>query len=595
MKETLIQLRELMTRKNLDVVLIPSSDFHGSEYIGDYFKARAWMSGFTGSAGTLVITAAEAGLWTDGRYFIQAEQQLKNSGIDLFRMGQEGVIDVEDYLAEKTPEFGCLAVDGRLISAAMGGRLKQRLDQKQARLDYEHDWIDEIWTDRPCLSQKPALLLDETLSGKVTSVKLNELREAMKQAKADWHLMSSLDDIAWLFNLRGSDVQYNPVVLSYALIVINEARLYLDRNKLSPEDQRTLCQFGVELRDYNQVYADLRELHSAPRVWADLRKVNMTLIQALPQDCTLIDQASPVALAKAVKNEVEIENLRLSHLRDGVAVTRLMFWLKQNAGKIPMSESSIQDKLHALRCEQEGFLEESFQTICAYKANAAMMHYSTDPEHDVPVEADGLLLIDSGGQYWQGTTDITRTFVLGNITREIKKAYTAVLQGMLNLSSARFLYGCSGINLDILARGPVWKLNLDYQCGTGHGVGYLLNVHEGPHGIRWKKTPALSEMQRLEPGMVVTDEPGIYIEGKFGIRLENELIVQRGEKNFYGQFLEFETTTLAPIDLDGIEVSLLSEEARQTLNRYHKRVAETLSKYMNEEERQWLNQATRSI
>lgn len=594
MRETLIQLRQVMEQKHVDIVLIPSSDFHGSEYIGDYFKARAWMSGFTGSAGTLVVTRDQAGLWTDGRYFIQAERQLAGSGITLYKMGQEGVIDFPQFIEQEMPQGGCLAFDGRMVSGALGSQLEAMLARKQAQILSTEDLVDLIWKDRPGLSEAKAVLLEERYSGRTTAQKLDEIRAVMRKEGAEALLISTLDDLAWLFNLRGDDVLYNPVVLAYGCVTLEQAVLYLDPRKLSESDQQALSALNIEIKEYDTFIGDVAAL-TAQTVWADPQKLNYAILRAIPRHCRRIEKTNPIVLRKAIKNETEIENLRRSHLKDGVAVTKLMYWLKTRVGKEAMSECSIQTKLHALRAEQEGFIEESFGTICAYKANAAMMHYSADPQHEVPVAAEGLLLIDSGGQYWEGTTDITRTFALGPCSPEIKKVYTTVLQGMLNLSEARFLYGCSGINLDILARGPVWQLNLDYQCGTGHGVGYLLNVHEGPHGIRWKKTAALNEMERLEAGMVVTDEPGVYIEGKFGIRIENELIVRCGEKNFYGQFMEFETTTLAPIDLDAVDPQVLTPAAREALNRYHLRVREALTPYLNEEEAQWLKTATRSI
>ncbi|WP_244264200.1 aminopeptidase family protein P [Holdemania massiliensis] len=474
-----------------------------------------------------------------------------------------------------------------------GVNWKRPWQKKQARIVNE-DLVDLIWKDRPALSEAQAVLLDERYSGQSTTEKLTEIRAIMKAEGAQVLLISALDDIAWLFNLRGTDVQYNPVVLAYGWLTQDQAVLYLDTRKLSDPDKLQLQKQNIEIRAYETFYLDVAELKDQ-NVWADPQKLNDAIIRAIPQSCNRIEKTSPISLKKAIKNSIEIENLRASHLKDGIAVTKLMYWLKTRVGKEAMSECSIQEKLHQLRAQQEGFLEESFGTICAYKANAAMMHYSADPEQDVPVEADGLLLIDSGGQYWEGTTDITRTFALGPISSEIKKVYTTVLQGMLNLSEARFLYGCSGINLDILARGPVWQLNLDYQCGTGHGVGYLLNVHEGPHGIRWKRTAALSEMQQLEAGMVVTDEPGVYVEGQYGIRIENELIVKLGEKNFYGQFMEFETTTLAPIDLDAVDPEILTPSAREALNRYHQRVRKALTPYLTTEEAAWLKDAARSI
>ena len=594
MKETLIQLRKIMEEKQVDMVLIPSSDFHGSEYIGDYFKSRAWMSGFTGSAGTLVVMKEEAGLWTDGRYFIQAERQLEGSGITLYKMGQEGVIDYPQFIIEKMPQGGCLSFDGRMVSASLGFELKRALEKKGAKVKSDEDLVDLIWTDRPEMSREKAVLLEEKYSGCSTEKKLQRVREKMNEEGADVLLTSSLDDTAWLFNMRGNDVLYNPVVVAYAMIRKDSAAIYLDTEKLNKDQITELNKLNVEVKDYDLFVQEVAELENCT-VWADTAKLNYAVAEAIPASCTVVNKTHPVVLMKAMKNEVEIENLRRSHIKDGVAVTKFMYWLKKNIGKIDMTECSVQDKLHEFRAAQKGFIEESFGTICAYGPNAAMMHYSASPEHDASIEGNGLLLIDSGGQYWEGTTDITRTFAIGTVDPEVKKVYTTVLQGVLNLSAARFLHGCSGMNLDILARGPVWQLNIDYQCGTGHGVGYLLNVHEGPHGIRWKRTAAASELNVLEPGMVVTDEPGVYIEGEFGVRIENELVVKEGEKNFYGQFLEFEVTTMVPVDLDCIDPDVLTPSARQALNDYHREVYTRIVPYLNQEEAEWLKQATRSI
>ena len=595
MRETLIRLREAMAARGADLVLVPSADFHGSEYIGEYFKSRAWLSGFTGSAGTLVVGREQAGLWTDGRYFIQAERQLSGSGIDLYRMGQEGVISVEQFIARQLPQGGSLFFDGRTISAFQAEALRQLVADRNGRLVSDQDPAGWIWQDRPPLPCGKAMLLKEEYSGESTDNKLRRLREAMAEKGAQLHLISALDQTAWLLNLRGQDVLYNPVVLAYTLITPQQAILYIDERKLDDPMKAQLNHSGVCLRPYDQLFDDLRQLSPEQCVWVDRKQVNCAAVAALPQGCRIIDEVSPIVLWKAIKNPVEQENLRQAHRMDGLAVTRLMFWLKKNFGRMDMSEISVERQLLDLRRQQPHFLEESFATICAWNANAAMMHYSADPEHEVKLEGSGLLLIDSGGQYLEGTTDITRTFVLGPISDEWKLHFTTVLRSMLNLARAKFLYGCRGVNLDILARGPLWDMGLDYKCGTGHGVGYLLNVHEGPNGFRWKIVPERSDSCILEEGMVTTDEPGVYVEGSHGIRTENELICRKAEKNEYGQFMEFEHLTLAPIDLDGVDPSLMSAAEIKALNDYHALVYEKLSPYLTPEEKDWLKYSTRAI
>lgn len=588
-------LRKQMKKFNIEAVVIFSSDFHGSEYIGDYFKAREWVSGFTGSAGTLVVTMTEAGLWTDGRYFIQAENQLQDSGITLYKSGLENVIDFPEFLLSHLKSSDIVAMDGRMVSNAMGDQLRALLQEKEIQVKTDWDPVEEIWDNRPTLSNEKAWLFDVKYCGQSRSEKFSLLRQQMKEKHADYLFVTALDEIAWLFNCRGNDVLYNPVVLAFAIISQQEVFLFCDELKFSVEERIILEKENIRFKPYTSFISHVRELNQGSAVWLDRQKVNDATVQSLAASIRIVDEPSPISLAKAIKNPVEIENLRQSHRKDGVAITKLMYWLKHQEKDVELTEWSIQQKLHELRCQQEGFIEDSFQTICAYQAHGAMMHYSASEDNHAKVDKEGLLLIDSGGQYLEGTTDITRTFAVGRISQEIKKVYTTVLQGMLNLSSQRYLYGCSGINLDILARGPIWQLSLDYQCGTGHGVGFCLHVHEGPHGIRWRKTPACSEMQCLEEGMVVTNEPGVYLENQYGIRIENELVVKKAKKNFYGQFMEFETITYAPIDLDCVDPSFLTPQAKATLNQYHQEVAQLLSPYLDEQERIWLGEITSEL
>jgi len=592
-KERIDALRALMQREGMDAYVIPTNDFHLSEYTGDYFKERRYMSGFTGSAGVLVVTGDDAGLWTDGRYFIQAENQLKGSGIRLFKMGMKGVPEIPDYLAEVLPVKGRAGFDGRMADAKWGTDLEEKLSKKEITIAWEKNLVDEIWTDRPDMPKDRVYILDLKYAGVPAAEKIAGVRRAMKEAAADVHILTSLEDIAWLLNLRGSDVEHTPVFMAYIVMTADAVSLYIDSDKLDDTVRAYLEENHVTVKPYNDVYSDVAAIDAGCRVMIDMNRINYAIYKGLKAEKVI--RQNPTVAAKAVKNDTEIENLFRSHIKDGVAVTKFMYWLKTNIGKMAITEMSASDYLAARRAEQEGFLDLSFSTISAYNANAAMMHYSATEESNAKLEPEGMLLVDSGGQYLEGTTDITRTFVLGHITDEMKKHYTAVLRGMLNLQNARFLYGCRGVNLDILARGPVWDMNIDYQCGTGHGVGYLLSVHEPPNGFRWKIVPERSDSSVLEAGMVTTDEPGVYLEGRYGIRIENELVCRRGEENQYGQFMYFEPLTFAPVDLDGVDPEEMTKTERERLNSYHKLVYDTIAPYLTPEETEWLKKYTRAV
>ncbi|MDD2955453.1 MAG: aminopeptidase P family protein [Oscillospiraceae bacterium] len=594
-KQRIERLRALMERSGVDAYLIPTADFHESEYVGEYFKAREYMSGFTGSAGVMVVTQKEACLWTDGRYFIQAAAQLAPGGVILQKMGEEGYPTLEEYLEKNLPQGGVLGFDGRVVCCATARDLEKRLAPLKISFSTERDLVGEIWENRPALSCEPAFLLDVRYCGEGAASKLARLRSRMAELHAGFHLITSLDDIAWLLNLRGNDVECNPMVLSYFLLSDEKAALYCNPRALDPEICAALSADGVETLPYEQVYRDLCHIPAGEAVLLDPHKVNYALVRSLGQGVSTVEAVNPTTPFKAVKNETEIENLRRSHLKDGVAFTKFMYWLKTRVGKEPMTELTAAEYLEGCRRAQEGYIEPSFDMIAAYKANAAMMHYSATPESSAAILPEGMLLVDSGGQYFEGTTDITRTMVLGPVSDEIRRHFTAVVRGNLNLARAKFLYGCRGINLDYLARGPIWELDLDYKCGTGHGVGFLLGVHEAPNGFRWKIVPERNDSCVLEAGMVTTDEPGIYIEGSHGIRIENELVCQNGVKNEYGQFMEFENITYAPIDLDGIIPELMSAPEKDYLNRYHAMVFEKLSPYFTGEEADWLRRCTRAI
>ncbi|HFL2452883.1 TPA: aminopeptidase P family protein [Clostridioides difficile] len=594
-KDRLSGLRKFMEEKNIDAYMIPSSDNHQSEYVGDYFKSREFISGFNGSAGTVIVTKDEAGLWTDGRYFIQAESQLEGSTIKLFKMGQEGCPTTDEYLYKNIPEGGTLGFDGRVISAREGATLAEKLSKKGIKIEYQYDLIDSIWPDRPALSDSKAFLLDVKYCGESFSSKLARLREKMSEKGTSTHVITTLDDIAWLFNIRGGDVKYNPVVLSYAVITLKEVYLFVDESKLNEEILNELAKENVQIKPYNDVYEFVKNIDKTEKVLLDGTKLSYTIYNNIPCEVEKVDEFNPVMFFKAQKNEVELENIRNSHVKDGVAFTKFMYWLKKNVGKMEITEISATQNLEDLRREQEGFFEPSFNTIAAYKEHAAMMHYSATPESNYKLEAEGLFLVDSGGQYYDGTTDITRTTVLGPISDELKLHFTSVARGMINLSKAKFLHGCRGYNLDILSRSCMWNMGIDYQCGTGHGIGFVLNVHEAPNGFRWRVVPERFDSAVLEEGMVTTNEPGIYIEGSHGIRTENEIVVRKAEKNFYGQFMEFEVVTLAPIDLDGIVPELMNKDEKDYLNWYHKLVYDKISPFLTDEEREWLKVYTRAI
>ena len=594
-KQRIENIRDLMKEKNIYAYIVPSSDYHQSEYVGDYFKSREFMSGFTGSAGTLIISMDEAGLWTDGRYFIQAEQELKDSGIKLFKMGEEGVPTIEEYLLEKLPKNSTLGFDGRVMSVKEGQSLANKLAFKGINIEYKYDLVNDIWEDRCSLPTEKAFLLGTEYSGESFSDKLSRIRAVMKEKKATTHILASLDDIAWLFNIRGRDVKSNPVVLSYAVISIDSVYLFIDKNKIGEDIRAELSKENVQIKGYEEVYEFIKKIEENEVVLIDTSKVNYAIYNNIPSNVQKIEERNPSILFKSIKNEIELKNIRNSHIKDGVAFTKFMYWLKNNIGKIEITEISATQKLEEFRREQDKFIEPSFSTIAAYKDHAAMMHYSATEESNYKLEPRDLFLVDSGGQYFDGTTDITRTIALGPIPENVRKDFTNVVRGMIRLSKAKFLYGCRGYNLDILARGPLWEEGIDYKCGTGHGIGFVLNVHEGPNGFRWKVREDIDDTCILEEGMVTTNEPGVYVENSHGIRIENEIVVRKAEKNEYGQFMDFEVITFAPIDLDAIDESLILKDEKVYLNNYHKQVYDKISPYLNEEEKQWLKTYTREI
>ena len=576
------EARKIMKKYKVDAYIVTSSDYHQSEYIDDYFKGREYLSGFTGSAGILVIFKDEACLWTDGRYFIQAENQLKASEIKLFKQGNLGVPTYKEYIISKLEENSKIGIDAKIL---LSSDVNEILSKKKYKI-VDFDLLAEVWDKRKKLPDGKIFILEDKYTGKTYKEKVKEIRVALKEKGADYNIISSLDDIAWIYNFRGDDVQHNPVALSFTIISEKNSILYIDKNKLDDKTQKYFKDNKVEIKEYFEFFEDIKKLKG--NILVDFNKISYAIYEAISKN-TLINSMNPSTYLKAHKNETEITNTKEIHIQDGVAIVKFMYWLKNNYKKENITEFSAEEKINSLREKIEGYIDLSFSTISAFGKNAAMMHYSAPEKNSTKIK-DGVYLLDSGGTYLKGTTDITRTFFLGKVGKQEKTDNTLVLKGMLALSRAKFLFGATGTNLDILARQFLWNVGIDYKCGTGHGVGHILNVHEGPHGIRFQYNP-----QRLEIGMIVTNEPGAYIEGSHGIRIENELLVKEACETEHGKFLEFETITYAPIDLDGIVKTLLTKEEKQQLNEYHSEVYKKLSPYLNKKEKEFLKEYTKSI
>ncbi|MBE5867502.1 MAG: aminopeptidase P family protein [Lachnospiraceae bacterium] len=593
--DRLARLREVMQKVGIDYYMIPTADYHGSEYVSEYFMVRQFFSGFTGSNGTLVVWQEGAGLWTDGRYFIQAERELAGTGATLYKSGQEGVPTILEFLKSNMTKGQVLGFDGRVVGASVGLRYERELASLGVLVSYDQDLAEKIWADRPAFPCGKTFAIPAELSGRSVSEKLEDVRAVMKKEETEGFLLTKLDDLMWLFDIRGCDVECNPVALCYGYITAEQTFLFIQPEALNTEVQEHLDAAGVIIRDYKEMAMFLNsEVSQGCRVLVDPEHCNYALYKKVQERTEAVDRKNPTELLKAVKNSVELKNMEKVYLLDSLAVTRFIYWLKKNVGKMEITELTAAEYLDGLRRQIPGFLDLSFPTIAGYRENAAMMHYSATPDSYAALAPEGMLLVDSGGQYMGGTTDVTRTIVLGPVSQEIKKHYTAVASGMLQLAGARWLYGCTGRNLDILARGPLWDLGVDYKCGTGHGIGYILNVHEGPHSIRWKYTEGAGETV-LEAGMCVSDEPGVYVEGRYGIRIENILTVKNGEKNQDGQFMYFDVLTYVPIDLEAIDVQYMTESQRRLLNEYHGRVYEKLAPFLQGEELEWLKNVTNPI
>ena len=594
--ERIARLREWMRMKGIDIFYIPNADDHLSEeYVAPHYRTMSYMSGFSGDAGCLIVSQDFAGLWTDGRYFTQAEKELKDTCVELMRMRQEGVPEPLDFLMDHTPDKGLIGYDGKLVSMETSLRISRLTKLRGVKIHVTDDPAGEIWgEERPALPKEPLFVLEEQYTGENVQERLARVRKAMMENGADVLVLSALEDPCWVFNVRGNDIPCLPVAYAYAVITLDEAAYYVDEDKVTPEVQQHFDDAGVEIRPYEELTEDLSDFQGR-QIWIDYDTINTRIGMHLGGKNRYIRQKSPVGLMRAVKNDTEIRNTVNAHLKDGTAMVKFICWLKKTVGTVPMTEVDAQNKLYELRAEQEDYIEPSFPTISAYKGNAAMLHYSATDEKHAEIFPEGFLLVDSGGTYYDGTTDITRTIALGPLSEAEKRYYTLTLKGHLALGSAVFLYGTTGYNLDILARGPVWKDEIDYQCGTGHGVGHVLSVHEGPQGIRWGVPTAARPNAVLEPGMVVTNEPGVYLPDELGVRIENELLVVKAGKNFYGQFLRFEDLTYCPYETDALDLSLLSQDEIDQINAYHERVYAALAPRLDDEEREWLAYAVRRI
>lgn len=581
MKKELELLQGVMREHGVAICIVPTNDFHGSEYINEYFRSRQFISGFTGSAGTLVICEDSAYLWTDGRYFLQASLQLKGSGIELMKTGEPGVPEIDEFLEKTLKRSDVLAFDGRVLACRIGNKYKQIADKCGAITKFDMDLPGLVWTERPKLLGNSIWALPETSYGETFEEKLARVRDAMKKSSVNYHLITGLEENAWLYNLRGSDVDRSPIFFSFTLITLDSIRLY----KFGDDFDDLLKEKGVTVKSYLDIFEDIKLLPNEATVLADFDAASYSLIESIPAPCKIIDGISPASVFKSVKNHMEIAATKETHMYDGIAMVNFIYWLKNTVSKQSLTEISASDHLESLRRVQPGFIDLSFDTIAGYMSNGAIIHYSATPESDTALEANGFILVDSGGQYLKGTTDITRTIALGVLTDKMKEYYTAVLRGHLDLAMAKFKAGTTGSDLDYLARKALQEIGLDYNHGTGHGVGHVLSVHEGPQRIS-----KLPNKYKLEPGMITSDEPGVYIEGEFGIRIENEILCKEADGN--ADELYFEMLTLCPYEPDAIISERLTEEERIYLNGYHKMVYSKLAPLLEPEVRNWLRKVT---
>lgn len=582
----LTALRREMDCHGIDIYVVPSCDFHGSEYLGEHFKTREYISGFTGSAGTVVVTKDSARLWTDGRYFVQAQKQLPKE-YTLMKEGEKNTPTIKEYISsymKNAKRNITIGFDGR----CMCGQMQENIcPPTGAKVKCDIDLVGNIWENRPVMCFNKVWKLEECYGGKPTAQKIKDIREEMASKSCDVLVETVLENIAWTLNLRGNDIECTPVFLSFLLIEQEEITLFVEKRAIDNTIEQYLTENKIKIRPYEEIYQAVSKIKDK-KVWVDVSSANYKIINLLKDENEIYNDFSAALKMKAVKNDTEIRNMKKAHLMDGVAMTKFIYWLKTNVGNIPMDEIVLGEKLEFFRSMAESYRGPSFAPIVGYKDHGAIVHYSATKESNYQIEADNIVLIDSGGHYLEGTTDITRTISLGTVTDKMKKMYTAVLKGHLNLAAAVFKAGCTGVSLDYLARKPLWDMGMDYNHGTGHGVGYLLSVHEPPNAIRYRilENPALNVP--LVPGMITSNEPGVYLENEFGIRIENLILCKEKEKNCYGEFLEFETLTLVPYDKDLIDNELLSDEERKMLVQYNQRLYKALGDYLSEDEKRWL-------
>ena len=592
-KKRMEALRSLMKKNKIKAYLVPSTDPHQSEYVPVMWERRKWLSGFIGSAGDLAITLKKTGLWTDSRYFLQAEQQLQGSGIDLFKIGIPGVPTIPQWLKKELKAEDKVGFDPRLFSYNETQKLKSFLKEWRIKLTpIEKNLIDNIWQDQPPFPKKQIKPHPKKYAGRSIEEKLEMLRQQMKEEKVKAHILTTLDSIAWVFNIRGTDVEFNPVVIAYAIITPKKAMLFTDMEKITRAVRRHLGE-TVQVYDYDDFRKQLKKLaKSELKVWLDPNSVSYWIVDILKKDCDLFFKESPVTRLKALKNKTEITDAKAAHIRDGVAMVKFLHWLERTVPQGGVTEISASQKLEEFRQELDLYQGPSFETIAGYQEHGAIVHYASTPQTDVELKPRGIFLIDSGGQYLDGTTDITRTIALGKPTAEQKDRFTRILKGHISLAMTRFPRGTAGNQLDTIARKPLWDINQNYGHGTGHGIGAYLNVHEGPQAISYYRGLGVP----LEPGMIISNEPGFYKTGEYGMRVEN-LIVVVEDKNgkTTNDFYSFETISFCPIDLNLIDKNLLSARELGWLNSYHKKVKELLSPYLNKDEKEWLTKATRQI
>lgn len=588
-KNRIHALRMTFNPNYIKAFIIPSTDPHLSEYVAPHWMSRQWISGFTGSAGTVVVTMDKAGLWTDSRYFLQAAQQLEGSGITLYKEMLPETPSITEFLHENLKPGESVSIDGKMFSVQQVEQMKEELAAFNLQVDIYGDPLKEIWKDRPAIPDAPAYVYDIMYAGKSCKDKVAAIREELKKKRIHAVFLSALDEIAWTLNLRGSDVHCNPVVVSYLLITQDEVIYFISPEKVSPEVKAYLKEQQVSLKGYDEVESTLAAF-TGKNILIDPKKTNYAIYSAIRPECTVVRGDSPVALLKAVRNEQEIAGIHAAMQRDGVALVKFLKWLEESVPSGQETELSVDKKLHEFRAEQALYMGESFDTIAGYKEHGAIVHYSATPESDATLRPEGFLLLDSGAQYLDGTTDITRTIALGELTEEEKTDYTLILKGHIALAMAKFPAGTRGAQLDVLARMPIWSRGMNFLHGTGHGVGHFLSVHEGPQSIRMNENPVV-----LQPGMVTSNEPGVYKAGSHGIRTENLTLVCKDREGMFGDYLKFETITLCPICKKGILKELLTEDESKWLNEYHRTVYEKLSPNLNDEEVVWLREATSSI